>query len=275
MYSYDSLVEKLNIDNSLHRVHLKSILNALVNNNEAFITKQKIDVDISKIEYLWELYLKLFSFFDYKYNTKIDITKFFSYLLNENELILNAIFCPGYTDSGYKDYIGSNNSERILKLKKLKEELQKEKVKAKFNISLANIFLENTDSIKNRNWNEELSLHVDKFFDKAKNYFDESEIIIFSDIFSDEKYIRGFIDTSLLEGKNYHNFYKNNESFYKKMNWSSEETKDRNDKLYTIYTIISEYISKQQNGIYLPMETMYSRSKVMTHNNVCTMYLHK
>ena len=43
----------------------------------------------------------------------------------------------------------------------------------------------------------------------------------------------------------------------------------------TIYNIISEYINNQTNGIYLPMETMYSRSKVMTMNNVCTMYLHK
>ena len=70
-------------------------------------------------------------------------------------------------------------------------------------------------------------------------------------------------------------FIFNNESFYKKMGWGIEETKQRNDKLFTIYSIISEYINNQDNGVYLPMETMYSRSKVMTKNNVCTMYLHK
>ena len=59
------------------------------------------------------------------------------------------------------------------------------------------------------------------------------------------------------------------------MGWGIEETKQRNDKLFTIYSIISEYINNQDNGVYLPMETMYSRSKVMTKNNVCTMYLHK
>ena len=59
------------------------------------------------------------------------------------------------------------------------------------------------------------------------------------------------------------------------MGWNEREAQNRNDKLYTIYNIISEYINNQTNGIYLPMETMYSRSKVMTMNNVCTMYLHK
>ena len=59
------------------------------------------------------------------------------------------------------------------------------------------------------------------------------------------------------------------------MGWNESEIQNRNDKLYTIYNIISEYINNQTNGIYLPMETMYSRSKVMTMNDVCTMYLHK
>ena len=276
MYSYNDFFQKLHIENSnVNRLYLKTIINALISNNEAIVLKQKIYVDFSKVEYLWNLLIKLSSYFDYKYNTKFDLTKFLTYVLNGNNLTFNAVFCPGYTNNGYKDYIGKNNTQRIEYLKKLKDKLQDEKIKVEFKISLANIFLENTDSITNPNWNNELMIHVAKFVDVAKKYFSEEEIIIFSKIFKDEEYLKGFIDQSILNGKNYDNFYKNNQSFYKKMNWSLEEIKERNDKLYTIYNIISKYISNQTNGIYMPMETMYSRSKVMTHNNVCTMYLYK
>ena len=96
-----------------------------------------------------------------------------------------------------------------------------------------------------------------------------------SSIFTEEKYIKGYIDEKIIKNKTYYNFLKNNLEFYNKMGWNEREAQNRNDKLYTIYNIISEYINNQTNGIYLPMETMYSRSKVMTMNNVCTMYLHK
>ena len=276
MYSYNDLINRLNIDNnSFNKSHLKAIINALIINGEAYIEKQMIYVDFYKVEYLWSLYLKLSSYFDYKYNSKIDLTKFFSYILSGNDLNLNAIFCPGYTDNGYKDYIGNNNSKRLLILKLLKEELENNDIKTKFHISLADIFLENTDSYKNMNWQDELLIHTKKFVEKAKEHFTDDEIVVFSNVFASDEYIKGFVDKELLTGKNYETFYKNNEEFYKKMNWSLTETKERNDKLYTIYTIISRYINSQINGVYLPMETMYSRSKVMTYNKVCTMYLHK
>lgn len=276
MYSYNDLVTKLGIeDNDIVRAHLKAIVNALIVNNEAYIAKQMIYTDLYKVEYLWNLYLKLSSYFDYRYNSKIDLTKFFSYILSNSDLNLNAIFCPGYTDNGYKNYIGGNNSKRLSTLKSLKEKLENENIKAKFHISLADIFLENTDNYENTKWKDQLLIHTEKFVEKAKENFTDDEIVILSDVFSSDKYIKGFVETELLKGKNYDNFYKNNEKFYKKMNWSLSQTKERNDKLYTIYTIISRYINSQSNGIYLPMETMYSRSKVMTHNKVCTMYLHK
>ena len=276
MYSYNDLVTKLGIeDNGIVRAHLKAIVNALIVNNEAYIAKQMIYTDLYKVEYLWNLYLKLSSYFDYRYNSKIDLTKFFSYILSNSDLNLNAIFCPGYTDNGYKNYIGGNNSKRLSTLKSLKEKLEDENIKAKFHISLADIFLENTDNYENTKWKDQLLIHTEKFVEKAKENFTDDEIVILSDVFSSDKYIKGFVETELLKGKNYDNFYKNNEKFYKKMNWSLSQTKERNDKLYTIYTIISRYINSQSNGIYLPMETMYSRSKVMTHNKVCTMYLHK
>lgn len=276
MYSYDELIKKLHIDNSsIERIHLKAIVNALINNKDAYIEKQMIYVDYSMLEFLWSIYLELSNFFDYKYNTKIDLTKFFMYILNDELLNLNAVFCPGYTENGYKDYIGKNNTGRLLVLKRLKEKLNILHIGSKFNISLADIFLENTNSDANPNWHIELLDHTQKFLNIAGEYFSNDELIVFSDIFHDDRFKVGFVEPNLLNGKNYNNFYKNNEKFYQKMNWTVEQTQERNDKLYTIYTIISRYIQNQMNGIYLPMETMYSRSKVMTYNKVCTMYLYK
>lgn len=276
MYSYNDLICKLKMDDNVtNRKQLKAIVNALIKNGNAIVEKQLIKVDINYVIYLWQIVNNLGCYFDYKYNTKIDLTKFIFYMINKNIVNLNAIFCPGYTKTGYKDYIGNNNSTRLETLNKLKDYLKKNNIDAKFNITLADIFLENTNSELNPNWKDELELHVQKFIEKSKENFDLNEIIILSSIFTEEKYIKGYIDEKIIKNKTYYNFLKNNLEFYNKMGWNEREAQNRNDKLYTIYNIISEYINNQTNGIYLPMETMYSRSKVMTMNNVCTMYLHK
>ena len=276
MYSYNDLICKLKMaDNVTNRKQLKAIVNALIKNGNATVEKQLIKVDINYVIYLWEIVNNLGCYFDYKYNTKIDLTKFIYYMINENIVNLNAIFCPGYTKTGYKDYIGNNNSTRLETLNKLKDYLKKNNVDAKLNITLADIFLENTNSELNPNWKNELELHIQKFIEKSRENFDLNEIIILSRIFTEEKYIKGYIDEKIIKNKTYYNFLKNNLEFYNKMGWNESEIQNRNDKLYTIYNIISEYINNQTNGIYLPMETMYSRSKVMTMNDVCTMYLHK
>ena len=276
MYSYNDLICKLKMaDNVTNRKQLKAIVNALIKNGNATVEKQLIKVDINYVIYLWEIVNNLGCYFYYKYNTKIDLTKFIFYMINENIVNLNAIFCPGYTKTGYKDYIGNNNSTRLETLNKLKDYLKKNNVDAKLNITLADIFLENTNSELNPNWKNELELHIQKFIEKSRENFDLNEIIILSRIFTEEKYIKGYIDEKIIKNKTYYNFLKNNLEFYNKMGWNESEIQNRNDKLYTIYNIISEYINNQTNGIYLPMETMYSRSKVMTMNDVCTMYLHK
>ena len=276
VYNYDELIEILKIDNNpINRSYVKTIINSLIKNNDAAITKQMIYVDKDKVIYLWELLQRLSEFFDYRYNTRIELSKFLYFVLNDKVINLNAIFCPGYTEYGYKNYIGNNNTIRLKTLKRLKDKLENEGINSNFKITLSDIFLENIDIDKNMQLYDELSIHREEFIKKAKEDFRENEIVILSEIFNEERYISGFIDNSLLYGKTYQNFYKNNESFYKKMGWGIEETKQRNDKLFTIYSIISEYINNQDNGVYLPMETMYSRSKVMTKNNVCTMYLHK
>ena len=276
MYSYNDILYKLKIDNNqINRNFIKSIINALLINGDAIIDKQKIIVDINKIEVLWNLLMELKIFFDYRYNTKKDLSSFFKGIIMQETINLNAIFCPGYTNNGYKNYIGNNNSIRIEKLSELKKKLEELKILCNFKITLANIFLENTNLLLNPKWFEELKIHEEKFAELAKEFFDSSEIYFLSNIFSEEKYIEGFVDETIEKTRTYYNFLKNNLEFYKKMGWNDEEIKFRNDKLFTIYTLISNYISEQSNGIYLPMETMYSRSKIMTSNNVCTMYLHK
>ena len=188
---------------------------------------------------------------------------------------LNAIFCPGYTNNGYKDYIGNNNTSRLIILNELSSRLNEMNINAKFNIMLADVFLENTNTNDNPNWKNELSLHRELFKNLASKYFEDGSIKCLSDIYQGEEYIEGFVDKSICLGKVYDNFYKNNKDFYQKMGWTEEQIKYRNDRLFTIYTIISKYINGKQNGIYIPMETMYSRSKVMTSNDTCTMYLIK
>ena len=276
MYNYNSLIEKLKINNNPeNRKKLKAIINALIKNGEALIIKQSIDTDYQKVAYLYYILNELKTFFDYGYNSKEDLTRFLYYILNPNSINLNAIFCPGYTKNGYKNYIGNNNTVRIEILKELSEKLKELQIQVNIKVILANIFLENTDYITNPNWEQELLFHEQKFIELAKKHFDDKEILKLSSIYQSKKYIEGFILEDICHGKTYDNFYKNNLEFYRKMGWNEEQIKYRNDRLFTIYNLMSEYINSQQNGIYIPMETMYSRSKVMTNNNVCTMYLLK
>ena len=276
MYSYDDLLKKLGLDKSLeNRKLIKPIINALIKNGEAEIIKQQINTDYVKVEQLYNILNELSEYFDYQYNTKIDLTKFLYYILNDKHINFDAIFCPGYTGDGYKDYIGKNNTLRMQILNSLSDKLSQMNIDSNFNIILANIFLENTDDSINPNWKEELAEHEKKFMKQATMYFADKQVKKLSDIYPENMYIVGFVNEKLCNGKTYDNFYKNNIKFYKKMNWDDVQIKYRNDRLFTIYNIISEYIKQQENGIYIPMETMYSRSKVISNNNVCAMYLIK
>lgn len=276
MCKYEDLIDRLNIvSDAENKKIVKAIVHSLINNEQARIIKQDIDINYALFEQLYNILNELKDFFDYRYSTKVDLTKFLNYVLTKEVLNIHAIFCPGYTKDGYKNYIGNNNSSRLIILKDLKTRLIEMSIPTNINIELADIFLENTDSSKNKNWKEELNIHRAEFIRVSSQYFEKKNIIKLSDIFTGLDYEKGFINTEICSGKTYDSFYKNNMEFYKKMNWNANEIANRNDKLYTIYTIISEYISQKPNGIYVPMETMYSRSKVMTKNDTCTMYLNK
>ena len=40
-----------------------------------------------------------------------------------------------------------------------------------------------------------------------------------------------------------------------------------------MYILVSNYINSLDSGIYLPMENMYDREKIIANNGTCTMYL--
>ena len=96
------------------------------------------------------------------------------------------------------------------------------------------------------------------------------------DIFKNEKNYGGHIDKDIIKRippKVYRSFFIANEVFYKKLEFSEERIKERNDILATMYIMVSDYINSLTNGIYLPMENMYDREKIIANNNTCTMYL--
>lgn len=274
MYSYLDLFKLIGIANNSENLFLlKAIIHGLIKSQMAYIERQKIIVNVDLVNYLYKNIINLNKFFDYSYNCHNDIRDFVAFLVSDDIININAIFCPGYSKDGYKNRIGKNNLSRMKTLSFLKEFLLSKGIECNFKILLANIFLENTDSIKNPRWEDELHQHEQLFIETAKNYFTTDEIDFLSNIFPNREYKKGFILDEYLHSKTYDTFYKNNLSFYHKMGWSTKEIEIRNDKLFTIYNIISKYIKEQKNGIYIPMETMYFRSKVMTKNNVCTLYL--
>lgn len=259
--------------NNEQKKQIKALLTAMESNNLSYIKKQRIYLDENKFKELFTIFSELKVIFDYKYNTRNDLEQFFDMIISNSDSVnFYAIFCPGYTDTGYKDRLGHTTTSKIEKLRILKDFCEKNKIKCNVNCIYADIFLENCNNILNPNWEQELQVNKKLFLEYALRYFEEKEITFLSDIYSDNVYVKGFIDERILTGKRYNDFMKYNKSFYEKMGWSEEQIKYRNDKLYTIYNIIADYIKEKNNAIYLPMENMYARTKVFTKKGVCSMY---
>lgn len=273
-FTLEELLKKYSIlvENE-QKKQIKALLTAMEKNNLSYIKKQRIYIDEHRFNELFSIFNELRTIFDYKYNTRNDLEQFFDMIINEDSFInFYAIFCPGYTNSGYKDRLGHTTTSKIEKLRMLKDFCAKNKINCNMNCIYADIFLENCDNILNSNWKQELQINKELFFDFALKYFEEKEITFLSDIYPDDVYEKGFINKEILIGKGYNDFMKYNRSFYEKMAWSEEQIKYRNDKLYTIYNIIANYIKGKNNAIYLPMENMYARTKVFTKKGVCSMY---
>lgn len=255
---------------------IKSILTAMEKHGYSGLVKQKINMDEEKFYYLYSLLVKLKEIFDTRYNNRNDLEIFFDYVLQSIDGIpINffAIFCPGYSDNGYKNRLGKTTTKKIQKLFQMKQLLDQENILHNIHCLYADIFLENCDDSKNPNWAKELEVNKSLFREYAVKYLECADVDFLSTYFPDDKYQRGFIDFSIIAGNNYESFKKYNNNFYKKMGWNDAQVKERNDKLYTIYNIIAEYIvNTKSNGIYLPMENMYARTKVFTKKQVGSMY---
>ena len=139
-------------------------------------------------------------------------------------------------------------------------------------------YVENCDDSVNSNWHSELMYNRKLFDIEALKYFKSENIIHTSDmsIFKNEHSLSGHIDMNIIQRVNpkvYRSFMIANQVFYKKLDFSEERIQQRNDILATMYIIVSDYINSIKNGIYLPMENMYDREKIISSNGTCTMYL--
>lgn len=270
-------------NNIVNRNAIKCLLKTLIRKGLAKIEGQYYMFDQDSFNYLLDIYKKLLSFFDFFYSLKSDLTSMFDYLLdikeNDSSLSFNAFFCPGYsTNGGYKDYLGNTTTSKLKILSEISEFFKKQKIPHEINCYYCDSYIENCNDKVNPNWYKEL-LFNRKLFDKeASQYFENKNIYHISDldIFKTEENLGGHIDPSVIERVNkkvYRSFYIANEAFYKKLGFSKEKMQERNDILVTMYIKVSDYINSIDNGIYLPMENMYDREKIIANNDTCTMYL--
>ena len=113
---------------------------------------------------------------------------------------------------------------------------------------------------------------------EANKYFPKEKVINASDlsIFKGKENIEGFIDKDIIDNtrkKIYKSILISNKKFYDKLGFTEEEMIFRNDRLITMYKILSDYLNEQENMVFLPMENMYERENIFSENKTCTMYL--
>ena len=278
------ILENYDMDNNIiNKNVVKCMLKSLVKNGHAKIDGQFYVYDLNWFEYLLNIYNKINLFFDFYYSLKSDIISMFDYMIdvkkNKTVLSFNAFFCPGYSSNGgYKNYVGNTTSSKLKILSNLSELLTSENIPYTINCYYCDSYIENFDDTVNSNWYNELIFNRNLFDEEASKYFTKKNIIHISnlDIFKDEKNLGGHIDDSIIKNINkkvYRSFYIANKVFYEKLNFDEERIKERNDILATMYILVSNYINGIKNGIYLPMENMYDREKIISNNGTCTMYL--
>lgn len=261
---------------------VKSIIVAMISKKLCTENKQKIKFDSSIFILLWEIYLNSLEHFDPNYNRKTDFSLFFKKIINSlynnDKLEFHALFCPGYTQYGYKDHLGNTT------LWKLKELLDIKKTFGNFGLIpevicyYSDVFLENCNYALEKNWPEQLKMNRNLFHKEANKYFESCCVKNMSDIelFSHGYDIEGFVDKKIISEiskTTYNAFKKSNERFYKKMGFSEEQIQFRNDRLITMYKMFSNYLNEKSNAVFLPMENMYERENIFSENKTCVMYL--
>lgn len=270
-------------NNIVNRNSIKCLLRAMNGKGLSLIEGQYYIYDEEIFIYLISIYKKLIYYFDFFYSLKSDLVSMFSYLIdskiNNTEILFNAFFCPGYSDNGgYKDYLGNTTIKKLAILGDLSDFFKKEKIPYKIHCYYCDSYIENCDDKINNDWFNELIINRNLFIKECQKYFDDSYIHYTSDmeIFKNEESYAGHINYGIINRvskKIYNSFYIANETFYKKLNFSQARIKERNDILVTMYIMVSDYINNLTSGVYLPMENMYDREKIIASNDTCTMYL--
>ena len=270
-------------ENVVNKNAVKCIFRAMKKNKLSYITGQYYNYDKDMFEYLLNNYKKLLNFFDFFYSLKSDIVIMFEYLIEhkktKQKLIFNAFFCPGYnTNGGYKCYLGNTTIKKLHILSDLSAFLNQLNINHEIHCYYCDAYIENCDDKVNSNWKCELKYNRSLFYEEAGKYFNKKYIHKISEmeIFRKDNEPGGSIDKNIIScvpKKVYNPFYIANRNFYVKLGFSEEQIKDRNDKLATMYILVSNYINSLDSGIYLPMENMYDREKIIANNGTCTMYL--
>jgi hypothetical protein len=278
------IYEEYKIENNIvNRNNIKCIFKSMYQNNYSHLEGQYYIYEEKMFEYLITMYQKLSEYFDFFYSLKSDLVSMYNNLIdmknNQEKISFHAFFCPGYNDlGGYKDHLGNTTTKKLAILNDIHKFFKEENIPHEIHCYYCDSYIENCDDNVNPNWYQELQVNKDLFHKECQKYFEDSWIHNTSDleIFKNEESFGGHIDQDIinnLDKKVYRSFYIANEVFYQKLDFTEERIKERNDILATMYIMVSDYINTIKNGIYLPMENMYDREKIIANNNTCTMYL--
>ena len=268
--------------NQLNIIAVKSLIVAMISKNICYKEKQRLVFDDSIFLECWSDYCLCLNYFDPNYNRKTDFSSFFKYLIDgilyKKNIEFHALFCPGYTKYGYKDHLGSTTTWKLEELYNIKNALQEKNIPLLMICYYSDVFLENCNTQLEPNWKEQLDYNRQLFHIEGKKYFDSSSVKNASDIsiFKFEKDGEGYVDDSIISSLSkttYEAFKKSNDKFYNSMGFTEEQIKFRNDRLITMYRLLSDYLNLCQNAVFLPMENMYERENIFSENGTCTMYL--
>ena len=261
---------------------VKAIVYALKEKGLCIQDKQRLNIDRDTLEYCWNIYAQLLLHFDPNYNRRTDFLILFRYILSEklekNCINFNSLFCTGYTRYGYKNRLGHTTIWKLEELYNIRNLLERNGISNTFRNYYSDVFLENCDSTLEPRWREQLEYNRELFRKEGEKYFDKSEVLDASSIpiFSNDDSIPGFIDDGIINSTKlttYSAFVKSNKKFYESLGFTEEQMKIRNDRLITMYRLLSDYYNSLSNVIFLPMENMYERENIFSENGTCTMYL--
>lgn len=280
---FNDLFERFTIEKNQYNVFgIREIVKAMIKNKYAVIdNSQMIVFDEILFKFLLDVYNSWYNYFDINYNQKNDLSIFFQIVIlakkQKEGIKFLALFCPGYTKTGYKNYLGYTTIWKLEELQKISDLLNSFGIKNEITCYYSDVFLENYDSDSNPNWGDELNFNRSLFHEECQKYPNLiGKNLSDLNLFSKKDDIIGYINEDIIENLSsrvYKVFKKANEEFYKKMGFSEKQIRFRNDKLITMYTLFSRYINKLNNSIFLPMENMYNRQIVFADNGTCTMYL--